>query len=210
MRWRPAHRPTPPQDARAPNAGADWAPRPAAAWQPVGHWSALAWLLAYAAYLVHAAVDRDGILLFHPVDLVFHEAGHLLFGWLGHTAGLWGGTLGQLLAPAAVAGVFAARREAPGVAFGAFWFFENWLDIAVYVADARRQALPLVTAGEPSAIAHDWFRILSALNALPYDRHIAAILRTLGWLGMIASVAWLARRAAAGDGTPVAGARADA
>lgn len=163
-------------------------------WQPVGRGVAAAWLVFYASFLVHAAVDRDGILLLNPVNFVAHEGGHLLFGWFGPTAALWGGTIGQLLVPALVTLAFARRGDAAGAAFGAFWFFENCLDIAVYAADARRQVLPLVVIGDP-ADPHDWHAILSRLGWLAYDAQIARALRVLGWLGMLASVAWFVRRA---------------
>ncbi len=166
-------------------------------WTPVTRTALAAWLLFYAAFLVHATVDRDGILALNPVNFVAHEAGHLLFGWFGATAALWGGTAGQLLAPALAVLAFATRRDVAGAAFGAFWFFENWLEIAVYVEDARRQALPLVVIGDP-ADPHDWHALLSRLGWLAYDARIARALRALGWLGMLASVAWFVWRARGG------------
>jgi hypothetical protein len=54
--------------------------------------------------------------------------------------------------------------------------------------------LPLVTAGDSDYIEHDWHAIFSSLGILQYDTTIAAVVRTLGWCGMIASVAWLASR----------------
>lgn len=166
-----------------------------APWNPVGRMGLIAWLVFYGAFLAHAAFDRDGVLLLNPVNFVTHEAGHLFFGWFGPTAALWGGTAGQLLVPALVALAFAARRDTAGAAFGTFWFFENWLDIAVYVADARRQALPLVVIGDP-ADPHDWHAMLSRLGWLAYDVQIARALRVLGWLGMLATVVWFVRQAA--------------
>lgn len=39
---------------------------------------------------------------------------------------------------------FWYRRNVRGFAFGAFWFFENFLDIAHYMADARTLILLLI------------------------------------------------------------------
>ena len=70
------------------------------------------------------------------------------------------------------------------------WFFENWLNIARYMADARAQELPLVGGGD-----HDWHRILSRWHLLQYDVSIAAATRTIGWLGMIGACVWIFWRA---------------
>jgi hypothetical protein len=62
------------------------------------------------------------------------------------------------------------------------------------MADARAMALPLVTAGDSDYVEHDWNTIFSSLGVLPYDTRIAAIVRFMGWCGMLASTAWLAAR----------------
>jgi hypothetical protein len=62
------------------------------------------------------------------------------------------------------------------------------------MADARAMVLPLVTTGDPEYAEHDWNTIFTSLSVLPYDTTIAAVVRTLGWCGMLASTAWLAAR----------------
>ena len=62
------------------------------------------------------------------------------------------------------------------------------------MADARDQALPLVTTGDPDFVEHDWYAIFSSLGVLNYDTKIAMAVRLLGWCGMLACVAWLATR----------------
>ena len=61
------------------------------------------------------------------------------------------------------------------------------------MADARAQVLPLVTVGDSGedGVMHDWFLIFSSLNVLDHDTRIAAVMRALGWLGMMATIAWL-------------------
>ncbi|HEV2182558.1 MAG TPA: hypothetical protein VGR39_02650, partial [Candidatus Acidoferrales bacterium] len=81
-----------------------------------------------------------------------------------------------------------------GTAFCAFFFFEQFLPIATYMADARAQALPLLTVGDGSHIIHDWNYLFSSLGVLNHDTQIAAAVRALGWLGMLGTVAWLLYR----------------
>ncbi|MEW6681492.1 MAG: hypothetical protein AB1451_01005 [Nitrospirota bacterium] len=158
------------------------------AWRPVLHWHlALASLgFAWIVYLLTAA-ESGWVRIIDDANLVFHEAGHPIFGILGSTLGLYGGTLGQLAIPAGIAAAFWARREAVGVAVTGFWFFENFLNIARYMADARAQVLPLVGGGE-----HDWTTIFSRWGVLSSDTAIAGFAAGVGWLGMIGVWGWLA------------------
>jgi hypothetical protein len=151
----------------------------------------------YGLFLLHALADDDGFLLIDHVNLIVHEAGHLLFGWLGATLGLWGGTLLELLVPLALAAYFTFHRQTTGAAFAAFFFLENFLYIATYMADARVQMLPLVTVGDPSLGGHDWFQIFASLGLLPHDTLVAGWTRALGWVGMLVTIAWLVKRARA-------------
>lgn len=123
--------------------------------------------------------------LLDSVNLAFHEAGHPIFGIFGETLGLYGGTLGQLVFPVAVTVSFWRREDLLGAAAGAIWFFENGLNIARYMADARAQELPLVGGGE-----HDWFNILSRWHALNSDTSLARLLVVLCWIGMISIWLW--------------------
>ena len=153
-----------------------------------------AWLAFYGLFIFQLARGRG---LLPMIDLVFvpiHEGGHLLFRWLGHTMMLLGGTFLQLFVPAALALYFVFRRQVLGTAFCLFCFFEQFLPIATYMADARAQVLPLVTTGDPEFAEHDFFRIFSDLGVLNCDTKIAAVVRLLGWCGMIAVVVWFALR----------------
>lgn len=165
-------------------------------WKPVSRPALVAWLIFYGAFLVYAFSAHGGYLFMDSANLVVHEGGHNLFGWFGSTLGLWGGTLLQWLVPFLLAAYFFAQRQIAGFVFCAFFFFENWLYTATYMADARAQVLPLVTTGDSDFVEHDLYAIFSSLGVLNYDTKIAAVVRFLGWCGMIAVVAWLAQRTA--------------
>ena len=129
-------------------------------------------------------LDSDGyILTLDDANLLFHEAGHLIFGLFGPTMGLYGGTLGQLVFPVISVAVFLGQRSFTSAAVALLWFFENLFNIAPYVADARSQALPLLGGGE-----HDWTNILSRWGALQYDAAIAMTLIVIGWLSIFSTI----------------------
>lgn len=168
-------------------------------WRPVSRPALWTWLAFYALFLIYALAARGGYLLIDNVNLVVHEAGHALFGWFGETLGLMGGTIFQLLVPLLLAVYFLFLRQATATAFCSFFFFENFLPIATYMADARAQELPLVTVGGGDYVEHDWFTMLSRVGLLEWDTRLAMGVRLLGWAGMIATVVWLAWRARAAE-----------
>jgi hypothetical protein len=159
-------------------------------WQPIARgWFVTVTLLCAWLFLA-LLTDDDGYLLgLDGLNLVVHEAGHFLFVWFGETAELYGGTLLQLIVPAAFCLAFVRRREAPGFALAAVWLFQNFLNVARYVADARAQELPLVGGG-----GHDWNAILSRWHLLRYDTRLAAVVRAAGWIGMLSSYGWFVWR----------------
>jgi hypothetical protein len=155
-------------------------------WKPVSKINLTICILAAIVFWIYALTDKDRFLFLDYVNLPFHEFGHLFFGILGENIGIWGGTIMQLVIPFGILLSFWFRKETLGVAFSSFWFGENLLNISVYVADARKMELPLVGSGE-----HDWNIILSGLNMLQSDTLIAGIVRSVGWLIMFLSIAWL-------------------
>ena len=164
-------------------------------WRPVSRPALFGWLAFYGSFLVYALVHNGQFLFIDLANLVVHEGGHLLFGWFGPTLGLWGGTILQWAVPLALAAYFFTQRQTAGFVFCLFFFFENWLYTATYIADARAQVLPLVSAGGGDYVEHDWYAIFSSLGLLRYDTAIAALVRLLGWCGMMACVGLLISRA---------------
>ncbi len=169
-------------------------------WKPVSRPALAASIVFYVAFLAYAFSAHGGFLFIDSANLVVHEGGHNLFSWFGPTLCLWGGTLLQWLVPFLLAVYFFSQRETTGFVFCLFFFFENWLYTATYMADARAMALPLVTTGDPDFVEHDFNAIFSSLGVLAYDTKIAAVVRLLGWCGMIAVVVWFARQRTARKG----------
>jgi len=164
-------------------------------WRPIPRWAIGLWLVFYVWFLLYALRMHGRYLFIDSANLVVHEGGHLLFSWCGRTLCLWGGTILQWAVPFLLAAYFFHQRQTAAFVFCLFFFFENWLYTATYMADARAMVLPLVTTGDPDFVEHDWNTIFSSLGVLQYDTAIAAVVRTLGWCGMLACVGWLAMRA---------------
>jgi hypothetical protein len=163
-------------------------------WQPLSRVALVAWLVFYAVCLWGAATGGGILRWFDLVFVPIHEGGHLLLGWLGQWIMVAGGTILQLFVPFALAIYIIFRRQLAGTAFCAFFFFEQFLPVGIYMADARAQALTYVTVGDPENAEHDWFYLFTSLHVLQYDTKIGAAVRILGWLGMLGTVGWLIRR----------------
>jgi hypothetical protein len=164
-------------------------------WQAVPRAVLIAASAFYLLFLFEAARGRGPLLMIDLVFVPIHEGGHLLFRFFGW-AFLYvaGGTLLQLGVPLMLAAYFALQRQVQGTAFCTFFFFEQFLPIATYMADARAQQLQLLTVGDSGFVIHDWHYLFHALGLLNHDVQIAHAVRALGWLGMMATVAWMAWR----------------
>ncbi len=145
-------------------------------------------LLPVAAYF---ATHRGVWTLLDYADLLVHEAGHVFFRPLGFWMGLAGGSVLQLLLPAVLAASFVRHRYRPGAQFMLVWLGQSFVNLSVYVADARAQRLPLLGG---DGVLHDWHTLLSAAGLLTFDTALgtacyAAALGTLaaallvpGWM----------------------------
>jgi hypothetical protein len=183
----PQGRPTPqaPQFRRAVAAfGPRPRPTPPAARARLNYFKA-GFILAVGLYGVVCAVNPKTYRFLDSVDLVFHEAGHLIFGLFGEFIGILGGSLMQVLIPAIVTGYFILYNQRWSGMVTLFWVGQSLFNVSVYVRDARAQALPLL-GGED--VLHDWNWLLAKLHLLRWDQAIGAVIYMAGLLAVVASV----------------------
>ena len=143
-------------------------------------------LAPYALWLVAAYEYHflDG------VNLAFHEAGHLFLRFGGDTLHFLGGTFGQLFFPAVLAIRFQRREETFESALCVLWLGESLMNVAVYMGDARAQALPLV-----GGHIHDWGWLLGRAGLLENCESLGRLLHVLASAVVIFAWVWLARAA---------------
>jgi hypothetical protein len=159
-------------------------------WEPVTKGRLVAFAAGLALFLLILFRSQPGFMfVVDHANLLFHEAGHPIVGLFSTRLEPYGGTMGQLAFPIVLAVSFWRKGQAMGVAAGCIWFFENWLNIARYMADARTLELLLVGGGD-----HDWNTILSRWGLLQYDTTISAGLRVVAWVGIAVSCGWVAWR----------------
>jgi hypothetical protein len=137
--------------------------------------------------------NEIGNSFMHTINLVFHEAGHVIFRLFGDFMTVLGGTLGQLLMPLIVMlALLLKNRDTFGASLGLWWLGQSLMDCAPYINDARAGKLLLLggVTGQDAPDYHDWQNILSRLDWLAYDHRLAALADGAGTLLMLLAFAW--------------------
>jgi len=136
--------------------------------------------------------ERASGSFLHLPNLIFHEAGHILFIPLGHFMMVFGGSLTQVLVPLVCAGAFLWQtRDAFGAAVAVWWAGENLIDVTPYINDARDLKLVLLGGRTGAEVeGHDWEYLLNAMGVAHKDHTIAASVHAIGTLTMIAALVW--------------------
>ncbi|MBW4656247.1 MAG: hypothetical protein KME20_24875 [Kaiparowitsia implicata GSE-PSE-MK54-09C] len=144
----------------------------------------IAFLLVYGVtcaphYTVSDFINGTSFLtaFIHGVNLIFHEAGHVIFMLFGRLMHLLGGSLMQILVPAGLGGYFFYTKQHYAGAVALCWTGENFWDVSIYIKDAQERLLPLL-GGE--GVMHDWHFILLELRLLPQDQAIGSLAYSLG------------------------------
>ena len=169
---------------------------------PAALWARAALLLALVVWgwqfilmdhaQLHGGLPEINASFMHRVNLVFHEAGHVLFIPFGRFMTVLGGSLGQLLMPALVIGVFLWRQQDPfAAAVGLWWLAQSTMDLAPYIHDARAGEMILLggVTGSDRPGYHDWTNLLGWTGLLEQDHAIAAAVDGAGTVLMV--LAWL-------------------
>ena len=122
------------------------------------------------------------------VDLPVHETGHLLFRPLGEFMMIAGGSLLQVIFPAAFVGYFMWHGKYFSASVVLFWVGQSTLNVFVYAADAQVMQLVLIsgfTGSEGSF--HDWNYMLTSVGLLDSTKMLAGLIRALGTMTIFAA-----------------------
>lgn len=129
----------------------------------------------------------------HLPNLIFHEAGHVIFGFFGRFVAVLGGSLNQVLVPIVLAVAFLRQDNPFAAAVCAWWAGENLLDLAPYIADARALQLVLIGGHTGAEVeGHDWEYLLTQTHLMMQDVMIGRWAFRLGLMIMSAALVWAA------------------
>lgn len=128
-------------------------------------------------YLLNAALNPTAPHFIDNANLMFHEAGHLLFGLFPEWIAIAMGSGFQTLVPLAIMLAAIYRRQYHMAAVVLIWVGQTLTNTSVYAGDALNMQLQLI--GGPST-THDWNHLLWHFGLLRHTDTIAAIFRTTG------------------------------
>jgi hypothetical protein len=130
-------------------------------------------------YFVHISANPEEWHFFDGVNLIFHEAGHAIFFFLGEFLQIAAGSLLQVGIPLSIVFYFFFQKKNFSSYVTLFWVGQSIVNVSVYAGDAVRMQLPLL--GGVSVI-HDWNYLLSSLHLLWATEYIAGFLYILGYV----------------------------
>ena len=136
-----------------------------------------------------ASAGSGALRFIHGIDLVIHEAGHAFALILPRFFYILGGSALQVLLPAVCALTFLHQRHIASFAVALFWTGESITDVAIYMADAKRQALPLLGG---HGTVHDWNYLLGQLHLLGWAPWLARLTLGVGILLITVALAIVA------------------
>ena len=112
------------------------------------------------------------------VNLIFHEAGHYVFFFLGEYVQVAGGSLMQLLIPLVVFFHLYKTEQRYSAYLVLFWLGQSFINVSIYAGDAQKMELPLLGG---SAVIHDWYYLLSHAGVLHLTPYIANTIFGVGF-----------------------------
>lgn len=119
------------------------------------------------------------------LNLLIHEAGHLILLPFGQFIHVLGGSTMQIFIPCLFFGYFLRRQEFFSVSFTLFWIADNIINVAAYMKDAIPMSLPLLGGDN---VIHDWNYLFSTTHLLPASYIIGQGFFILGVVFLIASI----------------------
>ena len=128
----------------------------------------------------------------HNINLVFHEAGHVVFRLFGRFMTILGGSLLQLLVPVIFMVAFIRKRDTFAASIMLWWLSQSMMDLVAYIDDAQRMEMWLLggVQGKDMPGIHDWNNILGQLGMLGHAHGLAVATSVMANILMIAAFFW--------------------
>ena len=121
-------------------------------------------LFASSYFLYYLYTYKDWHFI-DNINLLIHEAGHVIFMFFGDFLYVLGGSLFPILFPILFVLYFYRKQNYFSASLLLFWVGLNIINVSVYASDAQNMDLSLL-GGDSSG--HDWNNLLQMTNTLQY------------------------------------------
>ncbi|MFA5129902.1 MAG: hypothetical protein WC477_03175 [Patescibacteria group bacterium] len=145
----------------------------------------LAGFIACCSYFFYCILHLSAWHFIDGVNLIIHEAGHVIFQPFGTLVTFMGGSLLQIMVPCMFAIYFWVQKQFISSSIMLLWVGQNFINISVYVGDAIAMQLPLL--GDDASM-HDWNNILRITHSLQNAPMISHMLYAIGFFVMMGGV----------------------
>ncbi|MEW6196035.1 MAG: hypothetical protein AB1521_12865 [Bacteroidota bacterium] len=136
--------------------------------------------------IIYLVFNEGKFFIVDYVNLLIHEGGHGIFSIFGikylHALG---GTITQLLIPTMFVVFYFLKKKRITTQIFLIWLGQNFINVSVYVADARAQKLPLLGGNK---VYHDWNYLLGEIGLLEYDNIVGQVFYFLGIAAFVISL----------------------
>lgn len=124
------------------------------------------------------------VFVLDAINLFIHEGGHGVFKIFGQFMHFLGGSLMQVLLPVTAIVVLLRTSGSRTLLATLFWLGQNLIDVAVYIDDAPKQQLTLIS----KYAMHDWRWLLGYMGNLDMAGDIASVVSFLGTASLVAAI----------------------
>jgi hypothetical protein len=125
--------------------------------------------LACSYFIYYANTYTDWHFI-DNVDLIFHEAGHTIFFFLGEYVQVLAGSAFQIILPFLISLYFLKNKQKISSSLCLAWTGQNILNVSIYAGDAIKMNLDLLGG---DSVIHDWHYLLREAYVLQYTDTIA-------------------------------------
>lgn len=138
-----------------------------------------------AIYFIYCITHLSSWHIIDGVNLLMHEAGHIIFIPLGTFMTILGGSLLQILVPCLFALYFWKQDQFIEVSVMFLWIGQNFINVSVYAGDAIAMQLPLL-GGDTSG--HDWHNLFSMMGVVQHAVGISHFIYAIGIMIFLAGI----------------------
>ncbi|MEA3248794.1 MAG: hypothetical protein U9Q03_00355 [Patescibacteria group bacterium] len=137
----------------------------------------LAGTILVGGYLLNAALKPTANHFIDGANLMFHEAGHLIFSFCPEIVAIMAGSGFQTALPLGIVAYVVFKHQYFTAAVVMMWVGQTMTNTSVYAGDALTMQLELI-GGENTI--HDWNHILWHFGLLRHTDTIATVIRVGG------------------------------
>lgn len=138
-----------------------------------------------AIYFFYCITHLSTWHIIDGMNLLMHEAGHMVFSPFGRFLTILGGTLLQIIVPCVFAIYFWSQEQFIEASVILLWIGQSIINVSVYAGDAIALQLPLL-GGDTTM--HDWNNLFTMMNVLPHAVGISHGIYAIGLVTMLSGI----------------------